>query len=322
MSSFKKALLILPKYFGYESEINQQFMRLGYKTDIVFENIEELYYKYRFISRHVPSRRTSEFDRYYFNQNIGTNYDVVLTIRGSSLFESAIKEIKKNSPNARWYMYQWDSVKNNTNAVKTAEYFDKVSTFDKSDAEKYGWNYRPLFFIKESARDRNRNYDIAYICSLHSQRQKIYKELKMLNDLNCFMYMYSKQSHYIKQKYLRRNREFIGLNDSDVQFSPLGLYDSNAVMGNSNIILDYTHPNQTGFTMRTIESIGHRCKLVTNNKLALKSDFYRPANVYVYDENNFSISERFLKDEYEVLPEEIYARYSIQQWLMEILDLC
>lgn len=69
----------------------------------------------------------------------------------------------------------------------------------------------------------------------------------------------------------------------------------NDIMSKSNIIVDYTHPQQTGFTMRTCEAIGHRCKLVTNNKNILKADFYIKDDIYVYDEDEFDIPIEFIK---------------------------
>ena len=49
-------------------------------------------------------------------------------------------------------MYQWDSIKNNPNALSISEEFDEVSTFDVEDSKKYGWKYRPLFYIKSNDR--------------------------------------------------------------------------------------------------------------------------------------------------------------------------
>lgn len=90
-------------------------------------------------------------------------------------------------------------------------------------------------------------------------------------------------------------------------------------MALSDSIVDYTHPNQTGFTMRTCEAIGNRCKLITNNKRIMDADFYNPNNIYVYDLDNLYIPYSFINNEYEELPEEIFERYSLENWLKDIL---
>lgn len=317
----KKLLLIIPQYFGYEKKIEEELITLGYEVDVIFENIEELYYKYRLISRRFPRYKNLVFKNYYLKTIKDKKYDVILAIRASSLVESVIEFIKGNLPQARLYMYQWDSVKNNKNAEDIAKYFDKVSTFDIKDAKEYGWNYRPLFYINETQRSERRIYDISFIASLHSQRLKIFSKLNNIQGIKKYLYLFSKRSHYYKQKYLVRNSEFMGVSDSYVNFTSLSLDETNNVMADSNIIVDYTHPDQTGFTMRTCESIGHRCKLVTNNKMARKADFYSPTNVWIYENDKFDIPKEFLESEYEMLEEQIYIRYSIKEWIKEVLDL-
>ena len=92
-------------------------------------------------------------------------------------------------------------------------------------------------------------------------------------------------------------------------------------MGKSDIVVDYAHPEQSGFTMRTCEAIGHRCKLVTNNKIVTEADFYKESNVYIYDLDDFRVPDYFIDSSYEELSREVYERYSIESWLREIIDI-
>ena len=72
--------------------------------------------------------------------------------------------------------------------------------------------------------------------------------------------------------------------------------------------------------MRTCEAIGHQCKLMTNNKMVLESDFYNPNNIYVYDIDNFFIPNEFLKSDYIENSVSVYNRYSLKNWVKEVLD--
>ena len=305
----------MPKFFGYENIIQKQVASLNFKVDVIYENIDEISFIKRYQLRY--SNNKEKILSNYYIKRVGNNYDTILVIRGSTLTEEILDTIKETSPNANWYMYQWDSVKNNPNALKIAKYFSKISTFDLDDAQKYGWQYRPLFYISGTERDCKREYDYAFICSLHSQRLKIYQEIKRIA-AKPFLYLFSKRTHYIKQKYLKKNKDFMGVNDKEIKFKSLSIYEANNYMGKSDIVVDYTHPGQSGFTMRTCEAIGHRCKLVTNNKLVVDSDFYRESNVYVYDLDNFKVPDSFLESLYEDLPVEVYERYSIENWLKEV----
>lgn len=314
----KKCLLIMPKFFGYENIIKSKMISLGFQVDAVYENIYEISSIKRFQLRY--SKNKEKILRNYYIKRIGNNYDTIFVIRGSTLTKEILNIIKETSPSASWYMYQWDSVKNNPNALKIANYFSKISTFDSNDAKKHGWKYRPLFYISESERDCKREYDFAFICSLHSQRLQIYQEIKKIAS-KPFLYLYSKRAHYFKQKYLKRNDEFKGVIDREIKFTSLSIWEANNYMGKSDIIVDYTHPDQSGFTMRTCEAIGHRCKLITNNKLVKEADFYKESNVYIYNLDDFIVPDSFVESAYEKLPNEVYERYSIESWLKEVIDI-
>lgn len=258
-----RVLAIIPKFFLYEEHIKAELQKLGYDVCLVLENPDEFSGISKIMIKVLGSKE--KYYNSYFIKKIGNNkFDIVLVIKGSFLSIDVIDLIKKKSPNAKLYMYQWDSVRNNENARDIAKYFDKVSTFDIEDAKEYGWNYRPLFFLKQTERDVEREYRISFIATMHSQRLKIYNILRSgYQNEKCFFYLFSKRSHYIKEKYLRKNPDFMGIKDSKVMFKSLSLDQVNEILAKSHIVVDYTHPMQTGFTMRTIESVGHRCKLVT-----------------------------------------------------------
>ena len=243
----------------------------------------------------------------------------VLAIRAAFLSESIIEYIRSTSPDAKFYMYQWDSIKNNHNALVISTLFDKVMTFDIDDSKKYGWKYRPLFYIKSADRSGKRKYDISFIATLHSKRVRIYQIIKKSNR-NCFLYLYSRCSHYLKERYINKNPDFLDVSFKEIKRKPLSLEETNTIMANSDIIVDFTHPNQSGFTMRTCEAIGNKCKIVTNNKNIVKADFYNPNNIFIYNEPNYDIPEYFIKRDYIELSDEIYERYSLTNWVNEIMS--
>lgn len=86
------------------------------------------------------------------------------------------------------------------------------------------------------------------------------------------------------------------------------------------MVIDYTHPAQTGFTMRTCEAIGHKCKLVTNNARVIDADFYDKNNVYVYNIEDFQIPKSFIDSPYHEIPQEILQNYSITNWLKDVIN--
>lgn len=318
----KKAMLILPKFFGYDQEIVNALSSFGFQVTVIYENLDELNLAYRFIYVYGKGLKKPMLENYY-NAHCPGDHDLVLVIRGSTLSEKTVCEIKAKNPAAKFILYQWDSVKNTPTALNIAKYFDKVATFDMHDAKNLGWTYRPLFYCQTTNVDTHREYDLAYICSLHSQRIAVLQQIKKYaqgKNLALFSYLFAKKIIYFKQKYFNRNEDFLGLCDEEIRFSSLSLEQTQQIYRKSKIIVDYAHPGQNGFTMRTIESLGHHCKLITNNKNIQYADFYRPENIYIYNMESFEIPDWFLKTPYTPLDDGLFYSYSLTGWLQALLE--
>lgn len=321
----KNILFIAPKYFGYEEKIKKCLENEGANVYLIYENLDEVSISYRFVYAYMKNQKDKVLTKYYIakTDKLPEKIDIVFVIRGASLTVEAMDYMKKKFCNSKYYMYQWDSVLNNGNALKIAGYFDSIFTFDMIDAKKQGWSYRPLFFTSQSKIVDKGDIDILYICSLHSKRIQILKEIIAQysnSDTKLFQYLYSKPFIYLKQKYLDKNEDFIGLPDNVVQHKPLSLEKIENLYRKSRVVVDYTHPNQNGFTMRTIECIGSRCKLVTNNKHIADSNFYNSNNIFIYDENNFRIPKEFIELPYVEMNKELYDYYSLESFIKSIFE--
>ena len=321
----KKILMIAPKYYGYEDYIRQCLEKQGATVYCIYENLDEVSFFYRFIYVYVPKKKREVLDRYYIRnlKKFGRDIDYVFAIRASSLSEKILHFMKKYySKECQYIMYQWDGIKNNPNALSISKEFDKVFTFDLTDSHEMGWTYRPLFFINDLLDiRRKRTNDVLYICSLHSQRVDVLNKLKKICEkkgLTLHSHMYSKKLIYYKRKYLNKKEEYINSSDRDVSFHSLSIKDSYKLYGNSKVVVDFTHPGQTGYTMRTIECVGNKCKLVTNNEFIKTADFYDPHNVYIYSGTNVSIPEEFITQPYTEVDSGLYKYYSLEGWVETI----
>ena len=320
----KTVLLIAPKYFDYVKRY-QKFT--SSKVILCYENLDEVNFWYRFTYVYLSVFKNKMLDRHYSKiaQKFEGDIDVVLVIRGSSCSENTMKLFRKAfKQNCYFILYQWDSVENNINALKIARYFDRVLTFDIADSKKYGWKYRPLFYISDESIEYDaRSIDAAYICSIHSKRVELYKKIKSSakeNKIKLYKHIYSNPKIFFKRKYINRANEFHDLKISEVDFKKIDNYRLNKIYGDCKIIIDYTHPLQTGYTMRTIESIGHKCKLITNNKNIYEADFYNSDNIMVYDDTNAEIPLQFLAMPYKYCDVDIYEHYSLEAWLKIVFD--
>ena len=89
---------------------------------------------------------------------------------------------------------------------------------------------------------------------------------------------------------------------------------------NSEIIIDIEHPDQSGLTIRTLEVLAAGKKLVTTNRDVINYDFYQYGNVYVIDRLNPKVPQDFIKKPFNPYPSSILNSYSIDNWLVDVLE--
>lgn len=319
----RNIVLFVPKYFGYEIEIKKRLEDYGFKVRLIYENLDKKSHYYKFIKSKFPSK-ICELANHYFQKEIkkcSSDTEIVIVIRGEYLNVETIRLMKKRFvSDCRFILYQWDGTSNNPNSIEISKEFDRVLTFDVKDSDLYGWVYRPLFYLENHIEHSVKDIDLLYICSLHSERVRILNELKQICDKNGYTYravLYEKKYIYLKRKYIDRKTEYINASDSDVTYHPLTIDQTYKLYGRSRVVVDFTHPGQTGYTMRTIECIGNKCKLITNNAFIKEADFFDKNNISIY-QKSLIIPPEFLCKEYK--SNDLIANcYSLDAFLNDLL---
>lgn len=316
----KNILLLVPAFFGYYNCIKSELESRGAKVYILKEDFVNSSYLYRFFWIKKQKMKYRYTNNYYKNliSRISVQIDYVLVIRGEALSREIMSVLKNKFKTAKYIIYQWDSVRNNPNSIVISDFFDKIYTFDFKDANQFGWIYRPLFYINNNyVSYKYKKYDFAFIGTLYYKRAsllRIMKEFCENNNLKLYSYLYSPKNVYILHKYIIRDKKYQDVAKKDVKFIPLSLENLSDIYNKSKILVDYTADDQTGLTMRTIESIGYKCKLITNNKEIIHTDIYNPDNVYVYDIDKFNIPDKFINTPYKEIYNVQYY-YSLAGWV-------
>lgn len=320
----KRILLIAPKYYGYGRMIQEKLEENGAEVFWIYQGIYEINAVYSALYKYT--KRISEYIcKSYYHREINRlpqKIDYVLVIKGHSLTGSIMESMKRKFPDSKFIMYQWDSAINEKNALILEKYFDKVFTFDRSDAEQYSWIYRPLFFDQNLCKVTEKTIDLTYIATIHTQRVRILHEIEKLaqeKGYKLFSYLVCTGLGYIKRKYIMHDPVYSGLCRKEVNFQGMSIEDTQNIFDKTKIVVDYTNPYQTGLTMRTIESFGHKCKLVTNNKQIKNERFYNEENILIYEEA-IEIPDEFVQQSYHEPTEDNYFYYSLNGWLNTIFD--
>jgi hypothetical protein len=319
----KKILLIAPIFFGYETHIRSELVRRGaiidYLPDRPFSS-PILKALIRFAPL-LTQPFSSLFFAKRFSELSNQNYDYLFVIQGESLGPSSLELVKKLFPNTWSILYLWDSIANKKTTLKKIPFFNRVFSFDRSDAQEYELSYRPLFFLDTHWEKKVSNqYLLTFIGTAHSDRYRICQEVRrsIPEGAASFFYLYLQAPwvYYIR-KLIKLSFWHSSINE--FEFQPLSKDAVDHIFANSFSILDIEHPNQRGLTMRTFDVLAKEKKLVTTNSLIKNEDFYSPNNVLIINrEVEVDFNHNFFKLPFVSLPAFFYEKYSIKGWIDEI----
>ena len=85
----------------------------------------------------------------------------------------------------------------------------------------------------------------------------------------------------------------------------------------SKVILDLAHPLQSGLTMRTIEAIGMKKKILTDNKDFIHYPIWNDGNYQVFDAKRLDIDYSIFADKY--INEDL-SYFSLDSFLDELIQ--
>ena len=325
-----KILLITPNFFNYHKMIIEELESMGHSVDW-FDDRPSTSGWVKAIIR-VKRDLLSLYIKKYFQQirdKVSSNhYDVFFLISGQSLSlsESMIKEIRSLQPDAKFVLYQWDSVKNFPYIKKMQKHFDRCFSFDRGDADDDKISFLPLFYGKKfaeigKAKDRENQYDFCFVGTAHPKKYKLVKEMseqlgKVYKKQFIYFFLPSRIVYFYRKFH---DREMLTAKYSEFHFTSLPPDVFNNVYVHSECILDSPQAGQNGLTIRVIETMGAKKKLITTNPDIVNYDFYQPENIYVY-EGNFDFSSPFFSKAYVDLPTDVYEKYSLNNWLRTVLE--
>lgn len=327
----KKLLLIAPLFFGYYQEIMKEAENIGFEVDYICDapsnsNISKA------IGRINKGLIKGATEKYFNNKVIqvleGKVYDYVLLVAGMTFafLPEMVGKIKQMNSGAKFVMYQWDSEKNLPFSTKIHRYFDKIYTFDRFDCkEKTMYHFLPLFYTRKYEEICNQpveyfTYDCSYVGTAHPQKFKDVNEMSIaLKNLMPKQFIY----HYMpsKLKYLYHKLtapEYRKAKLKDLEMEKVPTQRMMEIFKQSRCVLDAPQAGQTGLTIRTMECLGAKRKLITTNADVKNYDFYNETNILVFD-GKLDENSLFFTQVFEELSAEMYRKYSLHSWMKTML---
>ncbi|MCX4176109.1 MULTISPECIES: hypothetical protein [Paraburkholderia] len=323
----KKILFIGPKFFGYEREIAGRLRQLGAHVEYHDDRPSaDPFVKVAIRRFPVLIKRKLAG---YFEQildNASNDFDFVFIIKLECMPLRILHAFRSKLSRARFIYYSWDSVRNNPNFQGAASSFDALYTFDTEDAgQDPRLKLRPLFFLNEFRElpVLPTQYDLCFVGTVHSDRYALLRKIRQFAQTNgkstmFYMFVPHKAIYWVRRIF---SPAFWTSSRQEFAFDPLPKKEVHQIIAKSRAVLDFQHPGQTGLTMRTIEMVGARKKLVTTNALVRRYEFFRPENILVVDRDNPQLDPAFFETPYSELAPELYEKYSLDGWIRELFSV-
>lgn len=319
-------LLIAPEFFGYSKEIKKELERRGmgvFLADDRPDNSTLTKSLIRFSPRLLKAKSEEYFDAVIAAARQHPIREV-LVIKGQALSCESIRRMRAAFPDARFTLYFWDSYKNmSSDSPDKVDLFDRAFSFDPVDVEKDArLEYRPLFYLDEYAHlpTVKQDIDLFFFGTVHSDRYQVLSRLQRSLPASV---KFEKILYFASRAVYRARRllqpAFWRAKKSEFVFQPVAKAELKSLLARSRVVLDIERPIQMGLTMRTLETVGSRKKIITTNPYAAKADFYRPENVLVIDRDNIVIPEEFFSSDFVELPADICKKYTLSGWLDDVL---
>ena len=318
MQTIKRVLLVAPRYFKYDNVIKNYLESKGFAVDLINDRPYDLSIFKAIIrlNRSIINLFLLHFYKREVLKKCTHEYELIFVIQGESLVPNFLRWLRAKYHATPMIYYLWDSIKNKPKLQENFSYFDRVVTFDYKDAKAFDLDFVPLFFSPEildakNAKNAKNLYDLSFVGTIHDDRALIIQTIKNNSPhLKIFVYLYTPSQWVF---YIRRlfDKDYFKLNLNELHFEQLSYDEVQKIRHDSNVILDIHHRNQSGLTIRTIETIALGKKIATTNSDIKHYDFYDPRNIFILDRKDLKIPDSFFKIPYQPLSKNIINRYSL-----------
>ena len=321
-----RILLMAPTFFGYRDRVCDELIRQGHDVDCVDDRPSEtvMFKSLAKISYSVVNGQIAKYAEALQRKVAEADYDLLLFMGGMSFcFTYGQFLLVRETSKARFVAYLWDSFSNCERFGECRDLFDEIYSFEPADCEAYGFKLRPLFFSGAYSNlpllpEKGFDYDACFIGSVH-QPSKFKAVSSICADLESmglrvfrYFFMPSKTSAVFR---IATNSAYRGI---EFEFEALSAEQVSAAYSRSKAIIDSPQAGQRGLTMRSLETVGARRKLITANPDAVFYDFARNGDAAVWDGSR-SIPTGFFDAPYRELPDEVYESYSIESFVRALL---
>mgnify|MGYP000926773665 CR=1 FL=1 len=230
-------------------------------------------------------------------------YDTVI-IHASKITPPVARFIRRQAPNIRIIVWYWNPV---DKCVPLNEFSDcncEIWSFDEDDCVRYGIKYNTQYYFDNVLlKNEEPELDVFFVGGDKGRIEGLINLQQHWDALGISSYFHITPTGRKKDRYK-------GVYKKRIDYAEVLDYISK-----SKAILDYVSEQQSGLTLRPLEALFFRKKLITNDQSIVDRDFYKEQNIFVLGKDDPSTLVRFLNSGYLPIKEEIVNKYDFDSWL-------
>lgn len=250
------------------------------------------------------------------------NVDILNTINSSDIIimfdcvckKGICKYLKIKFPDKKFIIYFRNKIssikKKNIDVSLLKKWKFELWSYNLLDCKNYNMYlgnqfFNEIYLNNESLINNNEIYDTIFIGSIKNRLSIIKKIHKILENkqLRNFFYLVPYSQEYY---------------DKNINNQYLDYINYLQILNKSNSIIDIVSKENYGLTLRPIEALFFKKKLITNYIDINKYDFYNSNNVFIIGKDNFDDILDFMHEPYNEISDDIIIKYSFNYWLENI----
>lgn len=231
----------------------------------------------------------------------------VVVVHMSKLVASLPQYINKLNPKAKVIAWYWNSVNISLNP-SLVKGKCSIWSFDPLDCKKYGMKFNHQYYFKSLVQKKDsEEYDIYYHGGDSGRGKSLVNLYNLIvsNNLKCHMKIVHPKYEQIPEH----------------MKSPIIPYSEIIKQtAKSRCLLEVLRPYQSGPTLRLMEALFNKKKIITTNKSIKNEPFYRDNNIFIIGERPVEELYDFVKSDYENPGNHYIDKYDVKNWLKNFVE--
>ena len=317
MTSKKKVLFITIHFREYIYRIAESISREVNADVDIFYSDYQVGWLHRIIGKVLGKKAVQKCNQQaqkrMLKRKFNELYDYIFVLVGRGINCTALNDFIRRQKLSKKILYLWDDVMRVDEFEEIKDGFDDIVSFDRVDCEKYGLRFLPLFFCDEF-RYKNEKKDIDFSCvgELHTYRSQLLSQIQQQFPTERFHWSaLLSTTCFNKIKLFLSGKKLYPF----IKAKRLPMAETADISKRSKIVIDMPYPSQKGLSIRTLESIASRAKIITTNRDIVNYDFYNNNNIFLIDINNAIITSEFINCPFIPLNDDVLEKYSLSSWV-------